>query len=62
MGGQAATGVAAILLAVGVNSAAKCIYAGLAGGMRLGIMLFVFNMAAMAVAVASYLLLPLPQI
>lgn len=58
MGGQAVAGVAAILLAVGVNSTAKAIYAGIAGGMKLGLTLFLLNMAAMAVAVASYLLIP----
>ncbi|WP_421694646.1 MgtC/SapB family protein [Aestuariivirga sp.] len=62
MGGQAATGVAAILLAVGVNSAAKTIYAGVAGGLRLGLILLAFNLAAMAVAVASYLLIALPHL
>ena len=61
MGGQAVTGVAAILLAVGVNSAAKAVYAGIAGGAKLGITLFLLNMAAMAVAVASYILVPSPQ-
>ena len=61
MGGQAVAGVAAILLAVGVNSTAKSLYAGIAGGMRLGVMLLLFNMAAMAVAVASYLLIPSPR-
>ncbi len=58
MGGQAVAGVAAILLAIGVNSAAKAVYAGVAGGMKLGVTLFLLNMAAMAVAVASYLLVP----
>ena len=61
MGGQAVAGVAPILLAVGVNSAAKSIYAGIAGGMRLGLTLFLLNMAAMTVAVASYLLIPSPH-
>ena len=62
MGGQAVAGVAAILLAIGVNSAAKAIYAGVAGGMKLGLTLFLLNMAAMAVAVVSYLLVPSLQI
>lgn len=61
MGGQATAGVAAILLAIGVNSAAKAVYAGIAGGLRLGLILFLLNMAAMAVAVVSYLLIALPQ-
>ena len=61
MGGQVVAGVAAILLAIGVNSAAKAVYAGIAGGMRLGMTLFLLNMAAMAVAVFSYLLVPSPQ-
>lgn len=61
MGGQAVAGVAPILLAVGVNSTAKAVYAGIAGGARLGITLFLLNMAAMAVAVTSYLLIPSPQ-
>lgn len=61
MGGQAVAGVAAILLAVGVNSAAKSVYAGIAGGMKLGFTLFLLNMAAMTVAVASYLLIPSPH-
>lgn len=58
MGGQAVAGVAAILLAIGVNSAAKAVYAGIAGGVKLGLTLFLLNMAAMAVAVACYLLVP----
>ena len=61
MGGQAVAGVAPILLAVGINSAAKSAYAGIAGGMKLGLTLFLLNMAAMTVAVASYLLIPSPH-
>lgn len=60
MGPATSAGVAAILLCVGVNSVAKSIYAGIAGGMRIGLLLFVLNMAAMAVAVASWLLVPTP--
>lgn len=58
MGPPSSAGVAAILLCVGVNSVAKSIYAGIAGGMRIGVLLFALNMAAMTVAVASYLLVP----
>jgi uncharacterized membrane protein (DUF4010 family) len=61
MGPATAAGIAAILLTLGVNSAAKAVYAGIAGGMKLGITLFLLNMAAMAVAVASYLLVPSPH-
>ena len=61
MGAGHGGGDAAILLTLGVNSAAKAVYAGIAGGMRLGITLFLLNMAAMAVAVASYLLVPSPH-
>jgi len=58
MGPASTAGVSAVLLCIGVNSIAKSIYAGVAGGLRLGALLFGLNMAAMAVAVASYLLLP----
>ncbi len=58
MGPADAAGVAAILLCIGVNTIAKSFYAGLAGGMRIGALLFGLNMAAMAVAVACYLLVP----
>ncbi|WP_374332418.1 MgtC/SapB family protein [Aestuariivirga sp.] len=58
MGPVSAVGIAAILLTVGVNSAAKAAYAGIAGGARLGLTLFLLTMAAMAVAVSSYLLIP----
>lgn len=61
MGPATAAGIAAILLTLGVNSAAKAVYAGIAGGMKLGITLFLLNMAAMAVAVASFLLVPSPH-
>jgi uncharacterized membrane protein (DUF4010 family) len=61
MGPATAAGIAAVLLTLGVNSAAKALYAGIAGGMRLGVTLFVLNMAAMAVAVMSYLLVPSPH-
>ncbi|MCA3555176.1 DUF4010 domain-containing protein [Aestuariivirga sp.] len=53
--------VAAILLCVGVNTGAKAVYAGIVGGMRLGLILFVLSMAAMAVAVASHVLIPSPH-
>jgi uncharacterized membrane protein (DUF4010 family) len=58
MGPASATGVAAILLTLAVNSLAKSVYAGIAGGGSLGLRLFLLNAAAMAVAVAAYLLLP----
>lgn len=58
MGPATTAGIAAILLCVGVNSMAKSIYAGVAGGFKLGAILFVLHLAAMAVAVASYLLVP----
>ena len=62
MGPATPIGVAAILLTLGVNSAAKAVYAGIAGGMKLGLTLFLLNMVAMAVAVASYLLIPSPHL
>jgi uncharacterized membrane protein (DUF4010 family) len=58
MGAPGATGVAAILIAIGVNTVAKSAYAGYAGGARLGLTLLCFHLAAMAVAAAAYLLLP----
>ncbi len=62
MGPATPIGVAAILLTLGVNSAAKAVYAGIAGGMKLGLTLFLLSMVAMAVAVASYLLIPSPHL
>jgi uncharacterized membrane protein (DUF4010 family) len=58
MGPVSATGVAAVLLTIGVNNAAKSAYAWMAGGARLGLLLLGLNMAAMAVAVAAWWLLP----
>ena len=58
MGPATTAGVAAVLLCIGVNTIAKSIYAGIAGGMKIGLLLFALNMAAMAVAVAGYLLIP----
>ena len=54
--------MAAILLCIGVNSVAKAVYAGIAGGARLGFTLFLLNMAAMAVAIVSYLVVPAPHL
>lgn len=62
MGPATPVGIAAILLTLAVNSAAKAVYAGIAGGSKLGITLFLLNMAAMAVAVACYLLIPSPHL
>lgn len=53
MGPASDTGVVAILLTIGVNSLAKSVYAGIAGGAKLGLVLFVLNMMAMAAAVAG---------
>ena len=61
MGPATAAGVAAVLVTIGVNTVAKSIYAWLAGGWRIGLLLLGLNLASMAVAVASYLLLPSPQ-
>jgi uncharacterized membrane protein (DUF4010 family) len=58
MGPASVTGVAAVLVAVTVNNAAKAVYAWIEGGAKLGVILLGFNMAAMAVAAASYVLLP----
>jgi uncharacterized membrane protein (DUF4010 family) len=58
MGPATAAGVLAVLVTIGVNSIAKSAYAWVAGGARLGLMLLGLNLAAMAVAVATYLLLP----
>lgn len=58
MGPATMTGVAAVLLTIGVNNAAKSIYGWVAGGTRLGLILLTLNMAAMAVAVAAWWFLP----
>lgn len=58
MGAVTTSGVQAVLLCIGVNTLAKSIYGWLAGGARLGVRLLAFNMTAMVVAVASYLLIP----
>jgi uncharacterized membrane protein (DUF4010 family) len=58
MGPATATGAAAVLVAVGVNNAAKAIYAWVTGGAKLGVILLGLNLAAMAVAAVSYVLLP----
>jgi uncharacterized membrane protein (DUF4010 family) len=58
MGPASAVGVGAVLLCIGVNTIAKSFYAGVAGGMKIGITLLMFNMAAMAVAVVGYILVP----
>lgn len=58
MGPVTMAGTAAVLLTVGVNNAAKAAYAWMAGGARIGLILLGFNMAAMAVAIAAWLLLP----
>jgi uncharacterized membrane protein (DUF4010 family) len=58
MGAVTMTGVAAVLIAVAVNSVAKAVYAWAAGGARLGLLLLALNLAAMAVAGVAYVLLP----
>lgn len=58
MGPPGRIGVAAILVAIGVNNIAKSVYAWSAGGRRLGLMLLALNIAAIAVAGAVYFLLP----
>ena len=58
MGPASAIGVGAVLLCIGVNTIAKAVYAGIAGGIWIGITLLLLNIAAMAVAVVSYLLVP----
>ncbi len=58
MGPASRAGVAAILIAIGVNNIAKSTYAWYAGGSRLGLMLLVLNIAAIAVAAVAYFLLP----
>jgi len=58
MGPATMTGIAAVLLTIGVNNAAKSIYGWVAGGTKLGLILLSLNMAAMAVAVAAWWFLP----
>jgi uncharacterized membrane protein (DUF4010 family) len=58
MGPPDRIGVAAILLAIGVNNIAKSVYAWSAGGRKLGLMLLALNIAAIVVAGAVYFLLP----
>jgi uncharacterized membrane protein (DUF4010 family) len=58
MGSATMTGVAAVLLTIGVNNAAKSIYGWVAGGTKLGLILLSLNMAAMGVAVAAWWFLP----
>ena len=61
MGPASTAGVAAVLLCIAVNNVAKAVYAWIAGGAKLGLSLFGFTLAAMAVAVAAWLLVPLPS-
>jgi uncharacterized membrane protein (DUF4010 family) len=58
MGPAAAAGVAAVLLTIAVNNIAKSAYGWIAGGTKLGLLLLGFNLAAMAIAVVAYLLVP----
>jgi uncharacterized membrane protein (DUF4010 family) len=58
MGAPDRVSVAAVLVAIGVNSIAKSAYAWSAGGRRLGIMLLGLNIATILVAAAAYFLLP----
>ncbi|MCA3561808.1 MAG: DUF4010 domain-containing protein [Aestuariivirga sp.] len=58
MGPASVTGAAAVLVAAGVNTLAKAVYAGVAGGVKLGALLFGLNAAALAVAAAFFLLVP----
>jgi hypothetical protein len=58
MGPVSAAGVAAVLIAIAVNNIAKSAYAWYAGASRLGLLLLVFNLAAIAVAAAAFFLLP----
>jgi uncharacterized membrane protein (DUF4010 family) len=58
MGPASSAGVAAILIAIGVNNIAKSAYAWYAGGTRLGLLLLVLNLAAIAAAAVAYFLLP----
>lgn len=58
MGPATAAGAVAVLTAVGVNSIAKAVYAWIAGGARIGLVLLAFNLAAIVAAAAAYILLP----
>jgi uncharacterized membrane protein (DUF4010 family) len=58
MGPASRAGVAAVLIAIGVNNIAKSAYAWYAGGGRLGLLLLLLNLAAIAVAAFAYFLLP----
>ena len=57
MGSASDVAVNAILLAVGVNTLAKTVYAGMAGGSRLGLLLLLVNTPVLAMAVAVRFLL-----
>ena len=58
MGPASTAGVAAVLIAIAVNSIAKSAYAWYAGGGPLGLLLLVLNIAAIAAAAIAYVLLP----
>lgn len=58
MGPASTAGVAAVLIAIAVNSVAKSVYAWYAGGSRLGFFLLLLNLAAIALATLAYFLLP----
>ena len=57
MGSASDVAVNAILLAAGVNTLAKTVYAGMAGGSRLGLLLLLINTPVLAVAAAVRFLL-----
>ena len=57
MGSVTDLAVNAILLAVGVNTLAKTVYAGMAGGSRLGLVLLLLNAPVLAMAAAVRFLL-----
>lgn len=57
MGPARAPGVAAVLIAIAVNSIAKSVYAWYAGGRQLGLLLLALNLATIALAGAAYSLL-----
>ncbi|WP_395687324.1 MgtC/SapB family protein [Aestuariivirga sp.] len=58
MGPVTALGVVAVLLCVAVNTLAKCAYAWIEGGTRLGLALLGLNVAAMGVAAMAWMLMP----
>ena len=58
MGPASTAGVAAVLIAIAVNSIAKSAYAWYAGGSRLGLVLLVLNLATIAAAAVAFFLLP----